>query len=612
MLDLAPEKLMPEIRAAQAFLKPFLEKRSQIIRMMATRHYRGDAGSKLPVPENYPYTYKSFCKPSLCFGVPTCKVMPIASIQDKAVADAIELAVNAWSKETSWKKTLNKVMDDLFAGFAVTKAGLEPRGDYASGGLPAVEGDFEQRPNYPFCVRIDPMFFIIDPCATSLEDARFIGHSFERDLYDVQADQRYKPELTAKLGEQQREPMTDARPFPIQHGKDRKRITLFEIYVPEYSKILTIAETGSDGGLILRDEPFWGPDEGPYVLWGLDSIPGEVIPISPLQALWDQIEKVNEHAVDAADSARTHKKIIGYEPSAADDAKKVKKARNGDVVAMKNPAGVKDFEIGGVGKEQVEYTEMERQRTDRNLGFTDAQRGLANAEETATAAGIASASSDLRIDGMKDRVKDCVTDCYRKVSWYLFHDESIGPMDLVHTDPATGQQVSATFIPGVVNGAYVKNQWYDAPPQADFEDFNLTVDASTMQKQNDALEMKRAQDKFALIMAVAPIIPNTPWINWEEAINDVGKSMNDPFLADRVLNQPGLQMATMAGMMGQQGGQPGGATAGAPTGQPMPPTQGPPRTGPRMQSAPPRQKTSPATRPGLHRNARAGVAARVA
>ena len=42
-----------------------------------------------------------------------------------------------------------------------------------------------------------------------------------------------------------------------------------------------IGETGAESGVILRQAPFWGPDEGPYSLWGLETVPGEMIPISP-------------------------------------------------------------------------------------------------------------------------------------------------------------------------------------------------------------------------------------------------------------------------------------------------------------------------------------------
>lgn len=583
MLDLKPEKLIVEIRAAQEFIRPYNATRKTLIEATAGPHY-GTNGVKAQ-PENYGYAFKSFIGPQLIFGSPTCTVTPKSDPLAKETADGLQLAIERWSKETAWKNTLLQIRDDVMVAYGVTKCGVEPRGDYASGGLTAVQGDFEQRPNYPFCVRIDPNDFLIDPDATTITNARFIGHSFERDLDDIRADDRYDRAKTAMLNESPREWKngTDTMPDRARANEDRKRTTLFELYIPESARLLTVAETGRNDCMILRDVPYFGPDEGPYTLWGLDSIAGKVMPISPLVALWDQIEKVNEHARDAAKSAETHKKILAYTPAGKKDAAKIKNAGNGDMVQVQDITSVKDLELGGVGKEQIEYTEIERARTDRNLGFNDAQRGQATPDTTATEAQIADASSDHRISGYKDRIRDCVTDVYRKIGWYFFNDSSIAPMEMMHTNEATGQQVGMTFFPGNDRpGAFISNTWIDAPPETDYADYELDVVADSIGKQNDALRMKREQDKFALMMQAAPMIGQLPFVNWKQAFAELGKIFNDRTFADRILNldalaQMGIGLYPQPGMAGA-GGQL------------------------------PQRQASPASMPGLLANARGGPA----
>jgi hypothetical protein len=600
MLDLDPKNLMREIRASDKFLEPFIKKGVEINRVMSSNHYRNggaDSGRRpkgKATPENYPFCYKAFVKPQILFGIPNATITPLASTAHKPLANGMEIAVNNWSKETDWKSTLDMVLDDCFAfNFGVVKSGVAATGHYNTGGQTAVEGDFEQRPNFPFAVRIAPRDFIIDTRADKLTKCRLMGQKFERDIEDVKADLQpeglYIPEAVAELSPKEKDRDGDMRAHPSSEdrGPDRKAIVLYELYLPEYHQIITLAETNAtDGVVVIRNEPCHGPDEGIYVIFGLESATDEILPISPLVALWDEIEATNEHARNAAKSAETHKKIIGYKPSAKDDAQRIKDARNGGIIPINDPDGVKDFEIGGVSKEQVAYTELERNRTDRNLGFTDAQRGMATGAKTATEAGIADASSDLRVDGMRDRIADAVRKVYRNICWYFYNDDTIEPMRIVHTDPMTGQTRDATFFPGPSEGAYVNNIYIEAPPSTDFTDFSLTIDVRTMQKQNDALVQKRAQDMMALVTTAAPMMVQFPYINWKQLMGDVGKAFNDPLFGERILN---VDMLAMQGaIMADQA-----AAANDPNAQQSPAGGGPSR--------------SPSSPTGLRSNASAGT-----
>lgn len=592
MLELTERKLMEEIRAAQEFMRPFAKKAAEIKRKLAGRHYRADAPEDDPSPENYAYTFKQYVLPQILFGVPTANVKPTRSLEDEPVADGLELAVNSWAKQTDLKATLSQILDDCAVGFGVSKVGIEPCGDYAANASAGVSGDFEFRANFPFLERIEIRDFIIDPIAKKLSKARFVGHRFERDLADVITDQRYDRTQSALLSPIAREPNLDEDGFPDRKNSaravDRKRVTLFELYLPEYRKIITIGETGAEACVILRNEAFWGPDDGPYTVWGLDTVPGEIIPLSPVTAMWDQIEKTNVHAVDAADSAETHKNILAYRQSEKDDAEKIKTARNGDIVGLTNPEAVQTLTLGGVAKEQIDYTEIERARTDRLLGITDLQRGEAVSNTTATASEIASNASDIRLSRMKDRIKDCAVHAFRKVLWYFHEDDTIQPMNMVQTDPITGVQRGATFFPGNPEGAYVNNTWIEAPPSTDVNDFNLDIDPQTMQKEDDAIVQRRAQDRVTIIAEIAPLIAQTPYINWRAVIEDWGKAFNDQFMADRVLNLAAMPM--MNPMLPGANGVPGQA-------------------GPMMGQAPLPQAAGPATRMGMRANARGGVSA---
>jgi len=584
MLSLTPHLLMRCIRSGFEFMENFTIKRAEMIRRFAGPHYRQD-NQDAKSPENYPFAYKQFVSPQLLFGVPQCTVRAANSVADAALADAFQLALNAWAKETSVLGTLEEALDDSFFGYGITCVGVEGRGYYRAGGLEAVQGDFESVPNYPYCVRIDPRDFFILPPATNLRRVRMMGHRFERDLDELEGDDTFDQEQVARLHDT---PKTSPAPndaFDNQQydptQPEHRRITLYQVYLPEQGRIITVAETGrpqSEGmgadGVILRNERYFGPDEGPYDLWGLDSVPGEAIPISPLVALWDEFLEVNEHSKAASRAAATHKRVGIYGAGSVADAKRVHEARAGEWVAVNDPASFKDVETGGVTESQYRFVQFVRDRFDRNLGFTDAQRGQIKANTTATQAQIANSNSDLRVMKMQERVRGVIASIYRKVAWYFFHDGSIEPMTLEQTDPISGAKIGGTFMPGPWYGGYVAGVWVPPNNPGDWTDYNLEINPKTMGKQDDALLQKRAQDELALVGNLAGMF-GPQAINWRRVLNRYGEAMGERDYAEIVLSPaftpmlgPDMQAAQVmqAGMMQrlpQPAGVGGGVTAGS-------------------------------------------------
>lgn len=560
MLPLNSDLLMRMIRGGFEFMNQFVTKRAEMVQRFAGPHYRQD-NPAAKSPENYPFAYKQFVSPQLLFDVPQCWCRPDNSVADAAVADAIELALNRWAKETSVQLCFEEALDDAFFGFGITCVGLESRGHYQGAGLSAVQGDFEQIANYPFVVQIGARDFFIDPRMTKVRKARYMGHRFERDLEDVRNDDRYEPEARERLVET---PSSDGddpgdafnnRKYD-QTSPDLAKLTMYQMYLPEHGLILTLAETGRTGTgedgsgecIVLRQEKYWGPDEGPYDIWGLDSVPGEAMPISALVALWDEFMELNAHSIQAARDAAAHKRVGVFAPGAKEDAERIANADSGQFVPVQDPNAVKEIFIGGTSAVQQQWIQFLRERFDRNLGFTDAQRGQVKASVTATQADIANSNSDLRIQNMQKRIRRAVTSIFRKVAWYFFHDESIEPMELEKIDPVTGAKIAGTFYPGPWYGGYVQGMWIPPMDAGDWTDYNLDINPKSMGRQDDALQQKRAQDELGLVSNLASMF-GPQAINWRRVLNRYGQTFGERDYADIVLSP---QFAMMLGPdMGQ-------------------------------------------------------------
>ena len=91
---------------------------------------------------------------------------------------------------------------------------------------------------------------------------------------------------------------------------------------------------------------------------------------------------------------------------------------------------------------------------------------------------------------------------------------------------------------------------------ARYDDLELEIEAYSMERTNEALLQKRGAETFQIVMGVAPMIPQAPWINWKTLFSKAGSVLNDPDLGSIV----DIELANrMAGMEG--GGQPGPSQA---------------------------------------------------
>lgn len=582
MLSLDPIEIMKEIRDAKEAWRPYLMKRAELIVAMGGPHYM-DGGKGTKNPENYAFAYKSFVAPQLVYGEPVFKVRP-AGPQFGDAAEAFELALEAWSRETDFKATVNALLEDAMVGFGFSKHGLSNEGRFHGAGLSAVEGSFEAVELFPFCVRIEPENAIIDSQAKRWDQVRIMGETYEQDVDDVLADWRNDPEATAKLAETAKEDQSDRTKAtsayqPRKSTAQRRRCVLHEVYFPEHGVLMTLGELGGDSAVILRQEQYYGPDEGPYVMWGLETIPGELLPCPPLMAMWDEHQEVQTHSRALAKSASTYKRLGMYEPSNKQDADRVKKADSGDLVATKNPKGIVDFEIGGASETQVGFVEYARNRFETNLGFGAAQQGIAAKDRTATGEQIAGQNSDLRVDRMRDRLAGSMGLVGRGVCWYFHHSQDIRPINTQTTDPMTGQVNPARIIPGPWEGGYVDNQWIEPEIESNFDtDYSFAIDPESLSKTDDALEQKRAQDELALVFQLLQVAPQFGYtVNLKGAIDRYGKKLGTPDLSSILLveMQPGMGMPDP--MATGQGAQLLGMNPGTkPNGQGAPPQSGPP------------------------------------
>jgi hypothetical protein len=589
MLSLEPQDLMDEIRDAKNLRDKVLANVNEIKARIAGNYYRTDSAQDA-TPENYAYQWLAFVMTQVVYERPTITAESMAGPQADDQAKAIEEGLNHWAKVTELKPLLVDLAWDVLTGYGMTVKGLELRGQVGDGANDAA-GNFTAPATLPFMARVPLADVIIDAHCKDRRAARLIGRSLEYDVADLQNDSRY--DLSALGGEvtptnQLAENGVERGPFPISGDPSlrRKRCKVYEIYIPEAKRLISLLDRGNgQSGTIIRDEEYYGPDDGPFRLWGVDFIPDQLYPLSPLQAVWEQFLQLQDHCIVVDDAASREKRVVLVDQNDPGANKAIEKANNGDIIPVRNLNGTLPINIGGPSDGALKNVMMLRDRLDRQMGFTSTQAGKSNSD-TATSNTLSQANSDARVERIRQSFAEHLRADLRDIAWFLFNEQSvIFKLSVEH--PKTGQMVAATFAGGT-----------DWPGQegSDFADMHIDIDVHSMMKTDDALQQKRVQDIFAITTQAAPAMVQAPWINWKEIFEMLGASLNMKGLGDRIINAQVLQaMGVPWGMAStmSQGMMPPGA-------MPQPGLA----IGP-MQSAMP--QVGAATVPGMQRGLMAGA-----
>ncbi|WP_428936909.1 hypothetical protein [Fontivita pretiosa] len=541
MLDLTPDAVMQEIRASEELRRRITANTSTLVRRYVGNWYRSDQRSGRPRPENMIFNFVAAMLGDVCFDNPAVAVSAKRSITHKPIARYMQMGINGWIRDVQLRTELELLCLDMFFSFGCALVTLEPRGDY-SGTKMGVGGRFNMEALTPAMLRIPPANVIIDsqcdlPAGLG---ARLLGHMYQRDLTDLQGDERYDQQIVDRLTADDerrigRYPSEQAFRDSSKSANQnmRGRVTLYDLYFPETRQIGTLA-LHNDGraGWIRPLAPYKGPREGPYVLFGVYLVPDQVYPLSPVAAMAEQDQELNAHAAAAAREAATAKNLVLVSADQTELAAQIENAPMNAVLKVKglNGQNVIPLAIGGTTEQRLAYLNLLLQRTDRNSGQSEAARGRAQGV-TATEASLADASRDVRSEFIHLKFRDAVKDALTRVGWYFFNDPAVvAPVSF--TDPATGIETEGIFLGGVQPGQQ----------DMDWSQFFLEIEPMSMRRVDPQQQQQTATLVLNTAMTIGPAVLQMPYINWVEILDLLGEAYNIPDFSRLVFNAAGLQL----------------------------------------------------------------------
>lgn len=602
-----PENIRTEIEAAEKERDKRISKLSEMIRMFEGPG-RMEATEDRFLPYNFYYEWISLVRPQIAFQNPRVRIRSKKPEVNSLQALALQFYVNRWIRDNHYIRTIERATTHMAFAHGVTMTTLD---DYT-------RGDYDDPISRPRKVIIDPSQFGMDAIARSWEESRIFFHKcvedkatlLERaeseDGWDLKAIQNMPTESQVKgIG----------RP---EIDLDRGEVCYWEAWVPgqapsdskENGQLLCIGlQMTSDGptAKFLREpRPYYGPRWGPYNIWDAYFVPRSPWPMGPFQAMDGLIKALNAQARVNLRRARSRKDLMLFDESDTKDAEKVLNApdMSGVGIAQFEKSKFEQVELGGVNEDELAYEQWLDGLLKRGSGLSDAELGNATTGSSATADAIAARGSAARLSFLEQKVYDAVQRDLRTVAYFGWREESIiQPLGKEFAE----ELIKMGVPPELAHG--VPLEWRGGE-KGSFDDLELEIEPYSMRRVDEGGEQAKSLQFFQLLTQIAPIIPQTPWMDWKKMLNHLGDRFYSPELGESVdvelANQVGAMMLQMQQAQAQpQKGESGPRMSGDIKPPPMP-SGGPARM------AKPSELGKGSGLPGQNSGAKVGAAARSA
>lgn len=532
MLDCSARNLYMEIEAAERYR----DQHTAVLRALVNQ-YTGQSYDQNPASEgkqdqeNHVYETLALTVPRIVLENPKVRCKSRRGGPRREVAKAMMHAQNRWIRDVTLRDLLIRVAGDYLLGWGVTMT--------AQGPVPGFDPRSPASRQRPHVYRLSPHRFFMDPWALTFGHSRFVGHKWVRDKDDLLADDRFNKDavesLSSDLGTDDLEERKATNDIP-----SRNEIVGYEVWVPEkyvdgfgpedgfHGTIYTLAvatATDSDDTsveFIREPRPYYGPRWGPYSMFGVYGVPDRVYPLSPLVATNEQSDELNRHVRSASKAMEKYKRIVLYDAGNPDLGKKLRETPSDWVVPVEGllKDHVEVIEIGGLTQQHDTYITMLRERLDRVSGLHELQRGNLHAPGSATAAHIADTAYSVRLAFIRNQFASATRQVLETAGWYMYHDDRV--MFPLGEDAADEL--------GMVDPWFYGGE-HDENMGATYDDLELEIEPYSMERTDEQMLQRRWFEGASMIMQMAPMMPQMPWVEWRPLMERGGDVLNDPDFA---------------------------------------------------------------------------------
>jgi hypothetical protein len=504
--DLDLNDLAKVAQAARLVLRFQREERVVAVKTCAGVHC-SEEGSEVAMPLNLLSMYRTIVGRKLVANNP--RALLTTDVREaKPVVAAMENWVNKQIQNINLVETLQRAVDDSLFCLGVVKVSLADPGMAANLGWAIRAGE-------PFAETIDLDDFVFDVHARRFDQCAFIGHRYRiplkvaiklygksRDLqatddslYNMDGDERISIiGKTTLAGYEELEPMID----------------LWEFYLPRHKLIITLRDddmggVGLNRGKALEIKPWLGPKKGPYHILSMGYLPGNPMPVAPIQNLIDLANSVNQMIRKLMDQAERQKTITVVAGSASKEGATLADTNDGGMMYADRIDSINEVGYGGPNQNNFQLMGAFKELFSWQAGNLDILGGLGPQSKTATQDEMMQQNSSATIADMQQRAVAHAASVVNALCWYYHHDPQ-KIMKLTYSlpgmpDVTTPLQVGPAQMSGqqAQPGMMYRNH--------DYEDMSIRVDPYSLQYKSPEQRMAALDQVVSqILIPIAPIL----------------------------------------------------------------------------------------------------------
>lgn len=421
--DLDIPRLVAAKDRARQLQEAFRKKRVDAVKMFAGPNW-GNGGGEQPRYLNLIGNYIRIVSRHLISKDPRVLITTNRREHRPAV-DAMQAWCNLEIQKMDLSTTLQRVVLDGLFSLGICKVALSAPTDYSV-------LHRRLKPGMPYAQRVDLDDWVHDPHARDLSEACFMGHRFRAPLNIVkewdQFDKQVRKTLTATPLSSYNE-QGDERIGGLQRGEysgDGEEyedyVDLWELYLPRMNAIVTLADDGSgETHEPLRVQEWLGPYCGPYHFPIFGLVPGNAWPKAPLMDLID---------LDAADNivwrklvrqAARQKDNMLIPRGQEEDAERLKKAGDGDIVPYdgREPPGVVTW--GAPNPANFQFGLSLQDQFNKQGGNLELLGGTSQQSKTASQDKMLNENAGGGISDLQESTVKFTSSVFKGLCWYWWN-----------------------------------------------------------------------------------------------------------------------------------------------------------------------------------------------
>ena len=438
---------------------------------------------------------------------PKCLVTTAVPSLRPFAAD-MEVVLNQLPGEIGLSTTLRRAVLEAIFAIGIVKVGIGATNDNAKIG------------DEPFVSLVQLDDYFCDMSARSWDEVQYEGNEYWmdaaqiKDLYGVDLDEdEYSGDST--------DGQAQARSLTVhEHGEPLYgRVLLRDVYLVRENRLVTYAVSSRR---VLRDEPWDGPEGSPYIKLWFSDVPGNLMPMPPVNVWKDLHELENTLFRKLALQAVARKTVAAFAGGNDEDIARLKRAADGEGFRYNGPKP-EQIALGGVDSANLAFAMQVRDIHSVIAGNLDSLGGLSPQADTATQEKLVSEASSVRIRAMSDATVEFAKAIFRRLAWYVW------------TDPVRERTVvkSATRDGSLA----ITKAWTPETRDGDFLDYNFDIDVFSMQDDSPSARMEKFMSVYERV--ILPLMPQLEaqgaYLDTHAILEYVGRNANLSELSDFVV-----------------------------------------------------------------------------